>query len=171
MEGYAYSRNGIMYGVETTETAIPQSYLDEIDFNYRQDGNGIITYRGNFYVYMPDGTFHKMIAVEHEGAKIPKENGFIESETKPYIDTSYPHKDVLINGVSYKVSSGGVKIFTDEEIVSFGFEIIGEPKHYYFKYTADPTFTGTKIMFYNGRYYLIEIKDGILSYTYSLERD
>ena len=41
MEGYAYSRNGIMYGVETTETAIPQSYLDEINFNYRKDGNGL----------------------------------------------------------------------------------------------------------------------------------
>ena len=167
MEGYAYSRNGIMYGVETTETAIPQSHLDEINFNYRQDGNGIITYRGNTYVYMPDGTFHKMIAVEHEGAQIPKQNGFIDSETTPYIETK---NNVVINGVSYKKSSGGVKIFTDEEIVSFGFEIIGEPKHMRFKYTADPTFTGTKIMFYNGRYYLIEIKDGILSYTYSLKR-
>jgi len=167
MEGYAYSRNGIMYGVETTETAIPQSYLDEIGFNYRRDGNGIITYRGDTYVYMPDGTFHKMIAVEHEGAKIPKENGFLDSETTPYIVTK---NNVVINGVSYKKSSGGVKIFTDEEIVSFGFEIIGEPKHRYWKYTADPTFTGTKIMFYNGRYYLIEIKNGLLSYTYSLER-
>ena len=98
MDGYAYSRNGIMYGVETTETAIPQSYLDEINFNYRKDGNGIITYRGNTYVYMPDGTFHKMIAVEHEGAKIPTQNGFLDSETTPYIETN---KNIVINGVSY----------------------------------------------------------------------
>ncbi len=168
MEGYAYSRNGIMYGVETTETAIPQSYLDEINFNYRKDGNGIITYRGDTYVYMPDGTFHKMIAVEHEGAKIPKQNGFIDSETTPYIETK---NNVSINGVSYKVSSTAYKNFTDEEKVSFGFEPIGEPKYRKWRYTPDPTFTGTKILFYNGRYYLIKIKDGILSYTYSLERD
>ncbi len=172
MEGYAYSRNGIMYGVETTETAIPQSYLDEINFNYRKDGNGIITYRGDTYVYMPDGTFHKMIAVEHEGARIPKENGFLDSETTPYIETK---NNVVINGVSYKKSSGGVK-FTDEEIASFGFEQIGPNKYtsmafpWKWRYTPDPTFTGNKILFYNGRYYLIEIKDGFLYYTRSLDR-
>lgn len=167
MEGYAYSRNGLMYGVETTETAIPQSYLDEINFIYRKDGNGFITYRGDTYVYMPDGTFHKMIAVEHEGAKIPTQNGYIDSETTPYIETK---NNVVINGVSYKKSNINASL-TDEEKVSFGFEPIGEPKYRRWKYTADPTFTGTKIMFYNGRYYIIEIKDGLLYYTRTLERD
>lgn len=168
MEGYAYSRNGIMYGVETTETAIPQSYLEEINFNYRKDGNGFITYRGDTYVYMPDGTFHKMIAVEHEGAKIPNQNGYIESLTTPYIEKK---KNVIINGVSYKPSKVS-KGFTAEELDSFGFELIsGHKKTKYRRYTADPTFTGTKIMFYNGRYYIIEIKDGLLSYIRLLERN
>ena len=181
MEGYAYSRNGIMYGVETTETAIPQSYLDEIDFNYRRDGNGIITYRGDTYVYMPDGTFHKMIAVEHEGAKIPKQNGYIDSETTPYIETK---NNVSINGVSYKKKYNPKKMdkdniikiftefFTDEEKASFGFEKIG---NWFFgwnwRYTPDPTFSGTKILFYNGRYYLLKIKNGLLDDYSPLERD
>lgn len=164
MEEYAYSRNGIMYGVETTETDIPQSYLDEINFNYRKDGNGIITYKGDTYVYMPDGTFHKMIAVEHEGAKIPNKNGFIDSETTPYIETKW---HVVINGVSYKKSAGGVPIFTHEERLSFGFEEVDGK----LKYTEDPTFTGNKILFYNGRYYLIEIKDGFFYYERALKRD
>ena len=181
MEGYAYSRNGIMYGVETTETAIPQSYLDEIDFNYRRDGNGIITYRGDTYVYMPDGTFHKMIAVEHEGAKIPTQNGFLDSETTPYIETK---NNVVINGVSYKKKYNPRKMdkdniikiftefFTDEEKASFGFEKIG---NWFFgwnwRYTPDPTFSGTKILFYNGRYYLLKIKGGLLDDYSPLERD
>jgi len=181
MEGYAYSRNGIMYGVETTETAIPQSYLDEINFNYRKDGNGFITYRGDTYVYMPDGTFHKMIAVEHEGAKIPKQNGYIDSETTPYIETK---NNVSINGVSYKKKYNPKKMdkdniikiftefFTDEEKASFGFEKIG---NWFFgwnwRYTPDPTFSGTKILFYNGRYYLLKIKNGLLDDYSPLERD
>ena len=155
MDGYAYSRDGIMYGVETTETAIPQSYLDEINFNYRKDGNGIITYRGNTYVYMPDGTFHKMIAVEHEGAKIPTQNGFLDSETTPYIETN---KNIVINGVSYNKNKYDLSSPMLEELVSFGIEE-SDGK---LTYTADKTFTGTKIMFYNGKYYYFEFKNGTM---------
>jgi hypothetical protein len=152
MEGYAYSRNGIMYGVETTETAIPQSYLDEIDFNYRRDGNGIITYRGDTYVYMPDGTFHKMIAVEHAGAKIPRENGIIDSETTPYIDTG---KNVVINGVSYKK-----KPFNSSDLpkeMRQGFTEAGALID-----IKDRFFTGQKIVFYNGKYYIFDYKKGVI---------
>lgn len=185
MEGYAYSRNGIMYGVETTETAIPQSYLDEIDFNYRRDGNGIITYRGDTYVYMPDGTFHKMIAVEHEGAKIPKQNGFLDSETTPYIETK---NNVVINGVSYKKTNTKSADIPDnwlstvlpiparysdlvsgdmyQELVSLGIEKVDGK----LIYTEDKTFTGTKIMFYNGRYYHFTFKNGIMKTISELER-
>jgi len=171
MEGYAYSRNGIMYGVETTETAIPQSYLDEIDFNYRRDGNGIITYRGDIYVYMPDGTFHKMIAVEHAGAQIPKQNGFIDSETTQYIDTG---KNVVINGVSYKKkepsgSSHPIYLLLDlEDVGSFGLEKSDNGR---FRYTKEENFNGTKIMFLNGRYYSLEFKNGLLERIRELERD
>lgn len=170
MEGYAYSRNGIMYGVETTETAIPQSYLDEINFNYRKDGNGIITYRGDIYVYMPDGTFHKMIAVEHAGAQIPKENGFLDSETTQYIDTG---KNVVINGVSYKKkepsgSSHPIYLLLDlEDVGSFGLE----NDNGRFRYTKEENFNGTKIMFLNGRYYSLEFKNGLLERIRELERD
>jgi Skp family chaperone for outer membrane proteins len=170
MEGYAYSRNGIMYGVETTETAIPQSYLDEIDFNYRKDGNGIITYKGDIYVYMPDGTFHKMIAVEHEGAKIPKENGFLDSETTPYIETK---NNVVINGVSYKKkepsgSSHPIYLLLDlEDVGSLGLEVVDGR----FRYTKEENFNGTKIMFLNGRYYSLEFKNGLLERIRELERD
>ena len=171
MEGYAYSRNGIMYGVETTETAIPQSYLDEINFNYRKDGNGFITYKGDTYVYMPDGTFHKMIAVEHEGAQIPKENGFLDSETTPYIETK---NNVVINGVSYKKTNTKNKrnwrklVSGDmyQELVSLGIEKVDGK----LIYTEDKTFTGTKIMFYNGRYYHFTFENGIMKTISELER-
>jgi hypothetical protein len=130
---------------------------------------------------MPDGTFHKMIAVEHEGAKIPKQNGYIDSETTPYIETK---NNVSINGVSYKKKYNPKKMdkdniikiftefFTDEEKASFGFEKIG---NWFFgwnwRYTPDPTFSGTKILFYNGRYYLLKIKNGLLDDYSPLERD
>lgn len=165
MEGYAYSRNGIMYGVETTETDIPTSYLEEIGFNYRKDGNGIITYKGDTYVYMQDGTFHKMIAVEHEGAKIPNQNGLIDSETTQYLVTD---KGVVINGVTYKEEEyhfAGSPLYND--MVNLGFE----KNDVYYVYTEDKTFNGEKIMFYNGRYYLFYIRDGELRGVSALERD
>lgn len=165
MEGYAYSRNGIMYGVKTTETAIPQSYLDEINFNYRKDGNGIITYKGDTYVYMPDGTFHKMIAVEHTGAQIPKQNGFIDSETMPYITT---RTTVVINGVTYVNEITPIPQSLHDAFESLGLE---ENKYGQFIYTEDITFTGTKIMFHNGKYYRFYFENGIMKNVYPLKKD
>lgn len=168
MDGYAYSRNGIMYGVETIETAIPQSYLDEIDFNYRKDGNGIITYKGDTYVYMQDGTFHKMIAVEHEGAKIPKQNGFIDSETTPYIEKG---NDVVINGVSYKKKPYKLNPeFGNQPLGEFSGLGIEKTNGERFKYTKEDNFTGTKIMFYNGKYYYFEFENSIMKNVNTLER-
>ena len=45
-----------------------------------------------------------------------------------------------------------------EELVSFGIEE-SDGK---LTYTADKTFTGTKIMFYNGKYYYFEFKNGTM---------
>ena len=78
LSDYAYMRNGSLYGVETEETLIPESALT--DFNYQRDGNGFITYKGDTYVYLSDGTFHKMVQVESEYAKIPSENGLLLDE-------------------------------------------------------------------------------------------
>ena len=152
MSEYAYSMNGNLYGVATESTEIPTSYLEEISFNYRKDGNGFITYKGDTYVYLEDGTFHKMIAVETEGAKIPTENGFVDGA----IVTQTGRLNAMINGVEYIIgrrdSNFSINNLTDEELSRMGIN----PD----KTLKDTNYSGRKVVFYNGGYFVMYFENG-----------
>jgi len=169
MSEYAYSMNGNLYGVATESTEIPTSYLEEISFNYRKDGNGFITYKGSTYVYLDDGTFHKMIAVETEGAKIPTENGeFLSME-------NYNKKDYMINGTKYKAKDDYNPTNFQKKYPDI-YESLGitTSKDAYgrtiWTNSKDANFTGTKIVFYNGRYYSVNYVNKYNVYVSELEK-
>jgi hypothetical protein len=172
MSEYAYSMNGNLYGVATESTEIPTSYLEEISFNYRKDGNGFITYKGSTYVYLDDGTFHKMIAVETEGAKIPTENGeFLSME-------NYNKNDYMINGTKYqnKDKKSGYNPTNFQKKYPDIYESLGitTSKDAYgrtiWTNSKDANFIGTKIVFYNGRYYSVNYVNEYNVYVSELEK-
>ena len=172
MSEYAYSMNGNLYGVATESTEIPTSYLEEISFNYRKDGNGFITYKGSTYVYLDDGTFHKMIAVETEGAKIPTENGeFLSME-------NYNKTDYMINGTKYqnKDKKSGYNPTNFQKKYPDIYESLGittsKDAHGETIWTnsKDANFIGTKIVFYNGRYYSVNYVNEYNVYVSELEK-
>lgn len=147
MSEYAYSMNGNLYGVATESTEIPTSYLEEISFNYRKDGNGFITYKGNTYVYMADGTFHKMVAVETEGVKIPTENGLV--------DTALITKNsAIINGVKYEARGQIMKNEASNDMIT-AFGIITDNQGQSWSLPNGEK-NVSKVFFYNGRYYLVK---------------
>lgn len=147
VSGVAYVQNGVIFGVSDQATDIPAKELE--GFNYRKDGNGFISYKGDTYVYMPDGTFHKMVST---GMSVKQENGSVDSAI---VQQTGKHS-ASINGVEYE--GGGswkfsIEDLTDEDLVRMGLNpdltLIG-----------NTTFSGRKVFFYNGRYVEITFKNG-----------
>lgn len=155
LSDYAYMRNGSLYGVETEETLIPESALT--DFNYQRDGNGFITYKGDTYVYLSDGTFHKMVQVESEYAKIPSENGLLLDE-----NISFYEKTVIVNGTTYKRSGTDIVSFVNN---------LDDKSLKQLQELVDTNFSGEKVFFYNGLYYSITFKEGKLKNTKVLKKE
>lgn len=157
MSEYAYSMNGNLYGVETESTEIPTSYLEENSFNYRKDGNGFITYKGATYVYLDDGTFHKMIAVETEGAKIPTENGQVINSYKEGEVVSFVYNTPIINGVKYQKGEQIMKNKASNDMIT-AFGIVTDNQGQTWSLPNGEK-NVRKVIFYNGRYYALQSDD------------
>lgn len=147
MSGVAYVQNDVIFGVSDQATDIPASELE--GFDYRKDGNGFITYQGDTYVYMTDGTFHKMVSI-----------GISAKKGTYIIDNAIcADRQSFINGVTYTYD--GIKIesldeFTSEDLAKIGLDSNGV----FFK---DKNYTGYKIVLYKGRYLKFYFRDGVFS--------
>lgn len=150
MSGVAYVQNGVLFGVSDQATDIPASELE--GFNYRKDGNGFIAYKGDTYVYMTDGTFHKMVSI---GMSVKQENGIVDGAI--VTKTNIGKVNVMINGVEYVVGSPdsnfSIDNLTDAELLRMG---INPDRTLIEKSTPDQN----KVVFYNGRYSVLYFENG-----------
>lgn len=152
LSDYAYVKNGTYYGVSSEITTLPTTALE--DFNYQI--GGMTVYKGETYVYTGNDEFHKMVQVEMEGAKIPRENGLLVGGDYKIWKTG-----ILYNGVDYEqnelvLAYDELNNFfeenkdADEMLEAFGLTVIeGE------LVSLEPIETEWQFAFYNGQYYVI----------------
>ena len=144
LSDYAYVKNGNYYGVSSEIAMLPTTALE--DFNYQI--GGMIAYKGETYVYMGNDEFHKMVQVEMEGTKIPREDGLLVGN-----DYNIGTKGILYNGVNYKQDKK-IKEYDDEMLKAFGLTMS----------EGDLVSLNTiekewQFAFYNGQYYVVHYDD------------
>lgn len=153
LSDYAYVKNGIYYGVSSEIATLPTTALE--DFNYQV--GGMVVYKGETYVHMGNDEFHKIVQVEMEGAKIPRENGSLVVG-----DYNIRETGILYNGVKYKQGewvwglTNVNKIFkttgyADEMLEAFGLEMNEKGN----LVSLNPIETEWQFAFFNGQYYVI----------------
>ena len=144
LSDYAYVKNGNYYGVSSEIATLPTTALE--DFNYQI--GGMIAYKGETYVYMGNDEFHKMVQVEMEGTKIPREDGLLVGN-----DYNIGKKGILYNGVNYEQDKK-IKEYDDEMLKAFGLTMS----------EGDLVSLNTiekewQFAFYNGQYYVVHYDD------------
>lgn len=144
LSDYAYVKNGNYYGVSSEIAMLPTTALE--DFNYQI--GGMIAYKGETYVYMGNDEFHKMVQVEMEGTKIPREDGLLIGN-----DYNIGKKGILYNGVNYEQDKK-IKEYDDEMLKAFGLTMS----------EGDLVSLNTiekewQFAFYNGQYYVVHYDD------------
>jgi len=144
LSDYAYVKNGNYYGVSSEIAMLPTTALE--DFNYQI--GGMIAYKGETYVYMGNDEFHKMVQVEMEGTKIPREDGLLVGN-----DYNIGTKGILYNGVNYEQDKK-IKEYDDEMLKAFGLTMS----------EGDLVSLNTiekewQFAFYNGQYYVVHYDD------------
>lgn len=164
LSDYAYVKNGTYYGVSSEIATLPTTALE--DFNYQV--GGMVVYKGETYVYLGNDEFHKMVQVEMEGAKIPRENGLLFGDGYNVASTG-----ILYNGVKYKkdkeisVSKTLKREYGDEMLEAFGLAMNEKGK----LVSLNPIETKWQFAFYNGQYYVVYYdKDGNVTDIYSMKK-
>lgn len=176
MPDYAFMQDGHVWGVATEATDLPKTATE--GFSWRKDGQGFVTYQGDIYLYMPDGTFHKMVRLEFEGNQFSNlTNGAVveNSIIADLKDINNKNFTVSVNGATYKI---GTKYFWGSRVGEDDSKNKKLPEGMLeaFGFTADKQDGRTrirpndgdfnkykygKVLFYNGRYYLVYFDDRI----------